>query len=288
MFNFEFSVIKYRFEALSSFTTPYFLGSTFRGILGRKLKKIVCIKPGTECQVCEFRMTCPYTVIFETESFLNKPSRYIMRPPFEKKELQEGDSLELEITLLGETANYWEFISQAFAGILNLGKDRYLKTVGMEFYHPFEGIYYPVKSFIPRFEAYHFLEFITGQKKLDIKIYPTSLKFGGEFVSYKTFNKETLIKAIVSRISVVANHYGLKTGKIFIDPSAIELENLKTRAVPMKRWSNRKKIHMVIPAFEAEFTISGEINAIYPYLTTVELINLGKSVSFGLGRIDIL
>jgi len=127
MFDFEFSTIRYRFQALNSFTPPYFLGSAFRGILGRRLKKTVCIKPFTECRQCEFKMTCPYTTIFETESILNKPSKYVMRPPYTREKLKEGDSLFLEITLLGETTNYWEFISQSFSGVINIGKERYLK-----------------------------------------------------------------------------------------------------------------------------------------------------------------
>jgi len=288
MFNFEFSVIRYEFEAVNSFVTPYFLGSTFRGILGKKLKKIVCIKPFTDCRKCEFKMTCPYTNIFESETMLNKPSRYIMRPPYENKELKEGDRLNLEITLLGDTANYWEFISQSFTGVLNLGKERYIKLKNIYYYHPFEDRYHIVKSFIPRFEACYLLELKTGRQELPIHIFPTSLKLTGRFITYRDFNKEIFIRAIVSRISNVSLNYGVKESKIFINKNHIELKDINLRPSPMKRWSNRKKTQMVIPAFEGSLKITGDINSIYPYLSTIELINLGKSVSFGLGKLTIL
>ncbi|NPA13172.1 MAG: CRISPR system precrRNA processing endoribonuclease RAMP protein Cas6, partial [Aquificae bacterium] len=209
------------------------------------------------------------------------------RPPYTRKKLEEGDSLFLEITLLGETTNYWEFISQSFSGVINIGKERYLKLQEIQFYHPFEEKHYPVKSFIPTFHASQFLEKTTQEKDIFIRLYPTSLKAGGSFVRFDQFNRDIFVKAVVSRISQVAVNYGTKEGRIFIDRERIQLKDLQMRPSPMKRWSNRKKTHMVIPAFEGSFRITGDINHIYPYLKVAEVINLGKSVSFGLGRLQL-
>ena len=287
MMNFQFSIIRYDFEVLNNFETPYFLGSTFRGIMGKKLKRMVCIKPREDCKNCEFKMTCPYTVIFDTEVILNQPSKYIMRPPFENTELKEGDTLSLEITLLGETANYWEFITQTYTGVLNLGRERYIKLKDVYFYHPFRQKFYPVKSFIPKFEAIHFFDLVTGKDEINLRLYPTSLKSGGKIVKASDFNKDIFIKAVVSRISNVVLNYGLKEGKIFIDKDRFKITEKKLRPSPMKRWSNRKKTHMTIPAFEGNITIKGDLQGIYPYLNILEIINMGKSVSFGLGKVKI-
>ena len=287
MINFQFSTIRYTFEAVNDFETPYFLGSTFRGILGKKLKKMVCIKPFEECKKCEFRNTCPYTVIFETEHLLNKPSKYIMRPPFERKKVMPGDKLFLEITLLGDTSNYWEFITGSYSGVHNIGKERYIKLKEVEFLHPFENKYHPVKSFIPRFEAINFFELRTGKEIIEIRMYPSSIKVKGKVIKFSDFDKDILVKAIVSRIANIALNYGIKNEKIYINKDMFDLINPELRPSPLKRWSNRKKRHMLIPAFEGKFSLKGDLSEVYPYLNILEIINIGKSVSFGLGKISL-
>ncbi|SNZ09141.1 Uncharacterized conserved protein [Persephonella hydrogeniphila] len=288
MVNFQFSAIRYGFEALNDFEPPYFLGSTFRGIMGKRLKKMVCIKPREECKVCEFKMTCPYTVVFDTESVLNKPSKYIFKPPYIQKKIKKGESIILDMTLLGESSDYWEFITESFSGVLNIGKDRYLKLKEIKYFHPFEDRFHSVKSFVPRFEAVHFFEMITGENAIKIRLFPTSIKIKSEIIRYNSFNKDIFLKAVISRISNVALNYGIKNKKIFIDKNKFEIDQLELRPSPMRRWSNRKQKKMVIPAFEGSFVLEGDLKEIYPYLLVLEVINIGKSVSFGLGRLQIL
>ncbi len=283
MINFEFSKIRLEYTALTEFKQPYFLGSSIRGVLGRKLKKIVCIKPREECKTCEFNKTCPYTVIFETELYLNMPSKYVLQPQYSSKELKEGDKLYIDITLLGFASNYWEFIIQSLNTVINLGKERFIKQTEVYYYHPFADTYSPLKSFVPRFNAQNFFELKTGKNEMEIRLFPTSLKFYGKYIKAEEFNKDIFIKAVVSRVSNVAKNYGTKTEKIFIDKSKFEITDIKMKPSPMKRWSNRQKKKMLIPAFEGSFKIRGDLNEIYPYLTILENINLGKSVSFGLG-----
>ena len=283
MIDFEFSKIRLEYTALTEFKQPYFLGSSIRGVLGRKLKKIVCIKPREECKTCEFNKTCPYTVIFETELYLNIPSKYVLQPQYSSKELKEGDKLYIDITLLGFASNYWEFIIQSLNTVINLGKERFIKQTGVYYYHPFADTYSPLKSFVPRFNAQNFFELKTGKNEMEVRLFPTSLKFYGKYIKAEEFNKNIFIKAVVSRVSNVAKNYGTKTEKIFIDKSKFEIADIRMKPSPMKRWSNRKKKKMLIPAFEGSFKIKGDLNEIYPYLTMLENINLGKSVSFGLG-----
>ena len=283
MVNFEFSRIRLEYTALTEFKQPYFLGSAIRGVLGRRLKKLVCIKPREDCKVCEFNQTCPYTVVFETQNILNMPSKYVLQPEYSSKDLKEGDRIFIDITLLGFVSNFWEFIIQSLNTVINLGKERFIKLSNIYYYHPFDDNYFPLKSDVPRFNAYNFFELKTGKSEMLVKLYPTSLKIRGKFISFNEFNKDILIKSILSRISNVVNTYGSMEGKLFIDKSKFEITNISLKPSPMKRWSNRKNKKMTIPAFEGTFQIKGELNEIYPYLTLVENINIGKSVSLGLG-----
>ena len=289
MVEFEFSRIRLEYTALTDFNQPYFLGSSIRGVLGKRLRKIVCIKPREDCKVCEFNKTCPYTVIFETELYLNMPSKYVLQPEYNSRQLKEGDKLNIDITLLGFASNYWEFIIQSLNTVINLGKERFIKQSGIYYYHPFASSYEPLKSVVPRFNAKDFFDIRTGKEKINVRLFPTSLKFGGRYIKANEFSKDYLIKAVVSRISNIAQNYGSKTGKIFIDKSKLEISDQNMKPSPLKRWSNRKKKKMTVPAFEGNFKLKGNINEIYPYLLILENINLGKSTSFGLDvvRTDI-
>ncbi|WP_456403171.1 CRISPR system precrRNA processing endoribonuclease RAMP protein Cas6 [Persephonella sp.] len=286
MINFEFSQIRIDYRAVNSFKQPYFLGSAIRGILGRRLKKIVCIKPREDCSNCEFKKSCPYTIIFETESILNQPSKYVLKPPYEHKDLNEGDIIPIDITLLGSASNYWEFISESLNGTFNLGKDRFIKTSQIYYYHPYEDKYYPVKSFIPRFEAVNFFDLRTGIDEINIKLYPSSIKLKGSYVRFDKFDKYIFLKSLISRISNVAINYGIKSDKIFLDPEKFKIKDLKLKPSPMERWSNRKKKKMVIPAFEGNFKIEGDLTDLYPFIEIIKTVNIGKSVSFGLGKVE--
>ena len=274
MIDFKFSNIELEYTALTSFNQPYFLGSAFRGILGRRLKRIVCIKPREDCRSCKFNKTCPYTIIFETELYFNQPSKYVLQPEYSSKELKDGEKLYINITLLGQTANYWEFITEALNTVINLGKDRFIK---------FSGLRNKPKTFYLK----EFWNLNSESNKVFIKMYPTSLKFQGKFIKANEFNKDLFVKAILSRVSNVAASYGMRKGKLFIDKGKFVMEDVNFRPSPMVRWSNRKRKKMIIPAFEGEFLLKGDLKGIYPFLRIIEKINLGKSTSFGLGRVLI-
>ncbi|MHB8092928.1 MAG: hypothetical protein ACYDH8_15215 [Syntrophales bacterium] len=45
---------------------PEYKGSTFRGIFGHSLKKVVCALKHQECADCLLREKCVYSIVFET------------------------------------------------------------------------------------------------------------------------------------------------------------------------------------------------------------------------------
>ncbi|RMB00039.1 CRISPR-associated protein Cas6 [Hydrogenothermus marinus] len=287
MIDFEFSRIRLEYTALSEFQQPYFLGPAIRDVFDRRLKKMVCIKPGEECITCEFNKTCPYTIIFETEIYLKKPSKYVLQPEYDEKDLKEGDKIYIDITLLGFASNFWQFIIQSLSTVINLGKDSFIKQTDAFYYHPFADKYFPLKSEIPRFNASYFFDLKTGRDELQIKFYPTSLKLNGEYIMFNEFDKNIFIEAIKNRISNVAVNYGTKTEKIFINKSKFEITDLNLKPAPVKKWSNRKKRKMTIPVIEGNFKIKGDLSEIYPYLTMIENINIGKEVNLGLGKVEV-
>lgn len=289
MINFEFTSLRYSFEVLTEFNLPYFLGSAFRGIFGRRLKKIVCIKPFEDCKVCEFKKSCPYTNVFETEAILNTPSKYVMRPPYKKIQVKPGDTIYIDITLLKDIIDFHQFITASFLDVLNLGKNRIVKLKEVEYFHPFENKFYKIKSFLPKFEAKDFFKLENNKKTLKLRLYPTTLKFDGKIIGVNDFNEDVFKKAIAQRLLNIAINYGsLENGKLSKEEFDFKISKSNLNPSPLKRYSNRKNTLMKIPAFEGNIEIEGNINSVYPYLKMLEVLSLGKSVSLGLGKFEIL
>jgi hypothetical protein len=53
---------------------PYFKGSTFRGVFGHALKKVVCALKNQECNTCLLNKRCIYTQVFETPLAIKAPN----------------------------------------------------------------------------------------------------------------------------------------------------------------------------------------------------------------------
>ncbi|MFN3787181.1 MAG: CRISPR-associated endoribonuclease Cas6 [Sulfurihydrogenibium azorense] len=132
------------------------------------------------------------------------------------------------------------------------------------------------------------LSFQTDKQQLSLQLNPTSIKHQNQIVNPQDFNRDILIKAILTRISAVAQSYGEKTEKIYIDKEKINITQQNLEQTILKRYSNRKQRHMNIPAIEGELTLTGDLNQIYGLLKIIENINLGKSVSLGLGSVKLL
>ena len=52
---------------------PPYKGSTFRGVFGHALKKVVCALKRQECPQCLLKEKCVYALVFETQEALNPP-----------------------------------------------------------------------------------------------------------------------------------------------------------------------------------------------------------------------
>ena len=56
---------------------PCYKGSTFRGVFGRALKKVVCALKQQECETCLLNTKCIYARVFELSVSVNAKDRRI-------------------------------------------------------------------------------------------------------------------------------------------------------------------------------------------------------------------
>ncbi|KKL68235.1 hypothetical protein LCGC14_2126990, partial [marine sediment metagenome] len=95
---------------------PYYKGSTFRGVFGIALKKVVCALRRQECYECLLKEKCVYAFVFETSDSINLPkgSRiaspphpFVIEPPLEKKEeYNKDEELSFNLVLIGKATEY--------------------------------------------------------------------------------------------------------------------------------------------------------------------------------------
>jgi len=115
-------------------TLPYYKGSTFRGVFGIALKRVVCALKRQECEECLLKNRCLYARVFETQLALEVPegSRistpphpFVIAPPrTEKMEFNEGDTVACDLLLFGDVNNSIPYFVYAFdqMGKLGIGK----------------------------------------------------------------------------------------------------------------------------------------------------------------------
>ena len=91
---------------------PAYKGSTFRGVFGHALKRVVCALKRQECPDCILRERCLYTRVFETalsqggqDAVRNSaiPHPFVIEPPPETKtHYVKSDMFECGLILFGE------------------------------------------------------------------------------------------------------------------------------------------------------------------------------------------
>ncbi|MFX1294496.1 MAG: hypothetical protein ACFFD2_06545 [Promethearchaeota archaeon] len=119
------------------FTTPaklqYWLGSAFRGALGRNLRQICCIDFRKDCQTCESQEDCLFFYIYmrnrAKRGYAAPIKPIILIPPFFGKELylEKNGFLKLELLLVGDFVKYFPHVilGLSLLGKRGLGNMRY-------------------------------------------------------------------------------------------------------------------------------------------------------------------
>ena len=127
---------KYRFicELENEAILPHYKGSTFRGVFGIALKRVVCALKRQECEKCLLKNRCLYVRVFETPLALEAPegSRISTPPhpfviePLQAKQMEfnAGDTVTCDLLLFGDANNSLPYFVYAFdqMGKIGIGK----------------------------------------------------------------------------------------------------------------------------------------------------------------------
>jgi len=127
---------KYRFlcRLESDAMMPFYKGSTFRGVFGHALKRVVCALKRQECEECILKSKCAYALTFETpvavempegSRISSPPHPFVIEPPLtEKTQFERGSHFDCNLILFGDVNNSLPYFVYAFHQMGKIGVGR--------------------------------------------------------------------------------------------------------------------------------------------------------------------
>lgn len=303
---------KYGFKCFfeSDAILPPYKGSTFRGIFGHALKKVVCALKRQECENCLLKERCIYTLVFETKHALKvpegsristPPNPFVIEPALSDETMYEkGSSFDFNLLLFGKTNNSLAYFIYAFDQI---GKTGIGKKIGgnrgifsLKEVKDNNSIIYSDKdrSLVKSEEAEELIlkdnagnDGSVFRIKLILET-PLRLKFENHLKADLPFH--VLTRTMLRRISSLFAFYD--NGEPQLDYRGL-VERAKTVRIveqnlswfDWKRYSNRRDQKMLMGGLIGSITYEGEIGEYLPLIEFCEKVHIGKQTTFGLGKI---
>jgi hypothetical protein len=287
---------------------PYYKGSTFRGVFGRALKKIICALKQQECETCLLNTKCIYVQVFETPVSVNAkdtrmaapPHPFVIEPPLTiKTHFPTGSAFDFSLLLMGEANNYLPYFIYAFEQMGQIGIGRKLNShrgrFSLEKVQNNNGVVYSSDDhkLTPKSVKKLGLKSPKSFQSQDLCLKltletPLRLKFENRLQADLPFH--LLVRAMLRRISSLMNAFG--DGEPDLDyPGLVrKAETIKTIDKNLswydwQRYSFRQDEKMLMGGMAGSVTYEGHINEYLPLMEFCEQVHLGKQTTFGLGKI---
>jgi CRISPR-associated endoribonuclease Cas6 len=287
---------------------PPFRGSTLRGALGYHLRNTVCNTFRQSCPTCFLRCQCAYSLFFEGTA---AEDRTIMRlydhvpQPFmfvlniaDKTEIKPNDPLIFGMKIFGDAGDLFPYVAYALfeAGKKGIGGMRLRYKI--ESIRQNETILYEKEGNVIRKPSRRFLKLEEPdewENEYFIEILllsPLRIRSEGHTAKHLLFSD--FIKGALRRITILNAFYGDK-----VVPSQTEMRRLldftgKVQTVTdalspfgFERYSGRQKNNMLLDGVIGKISFRNVHGELVRLLRITEPLGLGKSTSFGFGRISI-
>jgi hypothetical protein len=291
---------------------PIFKGSTFRGVFGHALKRVVCALKRQECPECILRERCLYTRVFETslaqggkDAIRNSvvPHPFVIEPPPETKtRYAAGDPFECGLILFGEFNHMLPYFVYAFEQMGEIGVGRRingsrggftLQTVK----NSGKVIYSITDRRLKVEECAETLDVPTPpgraaeQGCIRVRL-ETPLRFKHEGRLSEGLPFHVLVRNMLRRASSLMEVYGdgepdLDYRGLVARAGAVRVESSNLRWFDWERYSNRQERGMQLGGLAGAVTYTGELGEFLPLLGFSSKVHIGKQTSFGLGRIAV-
>lgn len=300
----------FRCRLTSDAILPFYKGSTFRGVFGHALKKVVCALRQQECKTCLLRRNCVYALVFETRHALappaelrsaSPPSPYVIQPDLASKtRFSAGESFDFSLLIFGELNNSLPYFIYAFEQMGKIGIGRRINGSRGEFVLQevkWNGrtIYSGEEGRLTAPEGLPSLNLEekegSGEKPFDLRLTletPLRFKFNNRLAADLSFN--ILARAMLRRATSLLICYGEGIPRIDFhnliekaDSAGIKESSL--RWFDWRRYSNHQEKSMLMGGMIGSVTYGNIPPDFLPFIDFCQRVHLGKQTSFGLGKI---
>lgn len=294
---------------------PPYKGSTFRGVFGHALKKVVCALKRQDCAGCFLHSRCVYALVFEPSCMepaggrrrlAAPPHPYVLEPePESRTHYEKGETFRFSLLLFGrmnESLPYFVYAIDRM-GQMGIGKSISGKRPAFKLLQvttPDDRVVYDGgtgKLQPPQPERHLEIEDFrrSGDESaesitLSLET-PLRLKYQNHLKAEIPFH--VLVRAILRRVSSLFNYHG--NGEPPLDyrglvkrAESVTIEDSALRWFDWKRYSNRQDQAMFMGGMTGSITYRGSLQEFMPLVRVAEEVHLGKQTTFGLGKIRIL
>ena len=289
---------------------PFFKGSTFRGLFGRALKKVVCALKRQECDQCLLKERCVYALVFETQlsmrppegsRIVSPPHPFVIEPPLTTEtDFPKGSAFDFKLILFGDVNNNLPYFIYAIdqMGKIGIGK----KINGKRGRFALKSVKCAKKvvysDMDQKLNATDSIETLSLAQTEDhtnnnfiLKVAletPLRLKFENRLKANLPFH--VLVRAMLRRVSSLLNSYG--DGEPALDykglvkkAGTVSIAESDLRWFDWQRYSHRQEKAMLMGGMTGSITYEGKIDEYMPLIDFCSKVHLGKQTAFGLGKI---
>lgn len=294
---------------------PPYKGSTFRGVFGHALKRVVCALRRQDCETCILKERCLYVRVFETPLAMSVPpgSRvsaaphpFVMEPPNgHQTRSVAGERLGCDLILFGETNMSLPYFVYAFEQMGRIGIGRRvngrrgrftlesLSCNGQVLYSEKDGI-------LNQQGAAEDLEILAGREegpqeggavsRIRVNL-ETPLRVKQDNTIQAKLPFDLLVRALLRRASSLFCVHG--SGEPVLDypelvrrAGEVQIVENRLRWYDWRRYSNRQDRKMFMGGMTGSVIYEGQLSEFLPLLEFGTRAHIGKNTTFGLGKIS--
>jgi hypothetical protein len=305
------SKLIFRLRPQKSLPPYFYFGSTWRGVLGWEMMKLICPFTKQQCATCCIQSNCPYFGLFEHQTSLpgvqDAPRGYVVYPCKD----DEG-VIQLNITLIGHCVNYLPVVIESVSRAAKRGIGR----EGIRF------LLYDVRTDAP--PGYDLKESVHGLPQGSLLLsewlethkdfsgpvrilLPTPLRLRRQGRYLDRLEWPFFLQSLSRRLEglncifnqgqpvgtavwkELADHFSRLAPPTIMQGRPAEPANRATwlQWKDLKRFSNRQKKKVPMGGLVGEIVIQDLDPWLYSWLRAAELLHVGKGAAMGLGRIEI-
>ena len=300
---------RFHFIADHAIPLPSYKGSSFRGLFGHALKRMVCPFRPSCCDTCLLAGECLYLTLFETPATgrtfrpgANRdPHPFLLVPPSsQERMLAKNVPFTCEITLMGKTIKSIPHVALACQEMGRIGLSRQNLSFRLEMvesldgeierplYHLQSGRLIPVVLSAPSPQS-TVKEMPVNPKNqwLFRTLTPLRVTHQGQLVMVFSFSP--FFRSLMFRLDDLARLYGsgplpVDIPKLLSYADSITLVSSNMKWFEYLRYSNRQGGARKLGGLEGEAVLAGDLTPLLPWLLLGESLHAGKGTSFGLGK----